>query len=146
MERVVLPPKKASRVRSGLAAVEAALIFPLLFLLIFGVLEYSWMFLKAEEISAAARHGARVAVTESATNVQMLAAIDQLMLENGLDTSGYVVTTIPLDVSIGPPGAPLTVTITVPYANIALIGAPFLPMPSDLTGSTTMAKEGPIPP
>ncbi len=46
--------------RRGTAAVEAALILPLLMLLLLGVIEYGWIYLKSEQIANAARHGARV--------------------------------------------------------------------------------------
>jgi hypothetical protein len=36
----------------------------------------------------------------------------------------------------------LSVTVSVPYANIRLLGVPFLPTPANLSSTITMAKEG----
>ena len=136
-----LIPKFDSR-RSGVSAIEIALLLPLIILILFGVIEYGWMFLKAEQLNAAARHGVRVGVVEAATNAEVNAAVDQLMLDAGLAASGYVITLAPTDVSLVPAGDSFTVTVTVPYANITLTNLPILPMPTSLKGSTTMAKEG----
>jgi hypothetical protein len=43
------------------------------------------------------------------------------------------------------PGSTVTVTISAPYkgkGNLELIGLPFLPVPTTLTASASMAKEG----
>ena len=40
---------KLIRRRRGLAAVEAAILLPILILLLFGILEYSWMYWKAQQ-------------------------------------------------------------------------------------------------
>ncbi|MEN8114152.1 MAG: TadE/TadG family type IV pilus assembly protein [Actinomycetota bacterium] len=56
----------------GAAAVEFAIVLPLLVLLVFGIMEAGWMFAQQVEIRNAAREGARVAVvgeTGSATTV-----------------------------------------------------------------------------
>ena len=41
---------------------------PLLLILVFGVLEYGWMFIKAREVANAARRGARAAVVPAVTS------------------------------------------------------------------------------
>ena len=48
--------------RDGLAVVEMAIVLPLLILLTFGMIEYGWLFLRSQEISNAARQGARIGV------------------------------------------------------------------------------------
>lgn len=128
--------------RKGLAIVEMALITPLLFLLVFGVLEYGWLFLKMHQITSAARHGARIACTPDSTNAQVQAAISLMMVDAGLDGSGYVVSFSPGDISVLGRGATFQVSVTVPYGGIALTG-PFVPVPATIRGTTSMAKEGP---
>jgi Flp pilus assembly protein TadG len=129
--------------RKALAAVEAALLVPLVLLILLGVIEYGWMFLKGQQIANAARHGARIAILESASTAQVQGAVATLMADADLDGSGYTLTITPGDVSAAEPGATVTVTITVPYAAIGITGAPLLPQPTSLRGSTSMAKEGP---
>ena len=128
--------------RRGLSLIEAAIVFPLLLLILIGVIEYAWMMLKNQEIKNASRHGARVAVREIATNAQVTSAIGALMTSAGMGGSGYTVTLTPTDVSTVLPGNTITVKITVPYTNIDLTGAPLVPTPTSLIEETTMVKEG----
>ncbi len=141
MARVTPRPRRKS-VR-GVSLIEMALLLPLLFLILLGTIEYGWMFMMNEEINNAARHGTRMAVTEGATSSQVRNAIDQLMASAGLEDSGYTIAISPPDVFQALPGELITVTVTVPYLNITLTGAGFLPLPDDLDGRTTMVKEGP---
>lgn len=130
--------------RSGTTLVEAAIVFPLILLLTLGVIEYGWLFLKAQEITNATRHGARIAVRPDATPADVLAAIDSLMVAAGLDDTGYQVELTPLDISALVPGDTLNVRISVPCENVALINAPaLLPTPTHIRASISMAKEGP---
>jgi Flp pilus assembly protein TadG len=125
----------------GLAIIEAALVMPLLILILFGLIEYGWMFLKYQQIGAAARQGARIGITQSATNGTVTAAVDTIMNTAGLASSGYTTTFAPGDVAAMFAGETLTVTVAVPYANVGLTGFP-LPVPTTLTGRVSMAKEG----
>ena len=133
---------RIARVRGskGAMLVEAAILLPLLLLLTFGVIEYGWAFLKSQQITNAARQSARIAARPDATNAEVQATASALMDAAGI--SGYQVT-LPADITQIPPGNPLTVKITVPYSDIELAGPPFVPMPTHLEASVTMAKEGP---
>ena len=123
----------------GVSTVEAALVFPVLLLLTFGVIHYGWLFLKAQQITNAARHGARVAILPYADEDQVAAAIALLMADAGI--SGYDDPNI-MGIS-NAPGESVTVSLSVDTANVALMDIPLLPNPSSLGASVTMAKEGP---
>ena len=127
--------------RRGVVLIEAALVFPILLLLTFGLIEYGWLFLRMESLSNAARRGARMAVTPDATNSDVLSAIGNMMTDAGLGDSGYTVTVSSLGVD---PGETVTVRIVVPnYQNIMLTQAPMIPVPDQIERGVTMAKEGP---
>jgi Flp pilus assembly protein TadG len=127
--------------RRGTVLIEAALVFPILILLTFGLIEYGWLFLRMESITNAARRGVRVAVTPDATNSDVSSAITVMMTDAGLEDSGYTVTMSSLDVD---PGETVTVHIVVPnYENISLTGAPLIPIPGQIERRVAMAKEGP---
>jgi Flp pilus assembly protein TadG len=130
---------KSPRRKRGLAILEMALILPLLFLLVMGVIEYGWLFFKNQQVAAAARTACRFGITAPATTAETLAMCDTLMTQAQLGSSGYTKTSTPCEVLAG---TFVTVTITVPYSNIKLTGFP-LPLPTNLVGTTTMAKEGP---
>jgi Flp pilus assembly protein TadG len=141
VERRLIP--RATGPDRGIATIELALALLLVFPLLFGLIEYGWMFLKSQEIAAAARDGARIAATEGGTNALVNASISQAMTDAGLANSGYSVVTVPANVASAVPGTPVQVTVSVTYAGIALTSLPFIPTPTDLKGSTSMVKEGP---
>lgn len=129
--------------RRGAALVEAALVLPILLILTFGVLEYGWMFIKDQEITSAARQGARIAATVDATNAQVQSAVSSIMSANGLGGSGYQLTFSPANVATVSPKSSLTVSISVTYSNIKLTGISWIPTPAHLGATITMSKEGP---
>jgi len=136
--------KKQTRYR-GLAAVEVALVFPLLLLLTLGGIRYGWLFLKAQQITNAARHGARIAILPGVTvNDDVLPAIQSLMESAGINSGDYSVTISPADFPSAAVGDTVTIQVTVPCANIDIMDVPLLPSFENLGASVTMAKEGPF--
>lgn len=131
----------------GIATVEMALVLPLLLLLTMGAIRYGWLFLKAQQITNAARMGARTAVLPDATEDGVRANILSLMTAAKMEDSGYEVTFDPTDIDVDV-NTPITVRITVSAANIALLHVPLFTSiePNDgnwnLGAEVTMAKEG----
>lgn len=130
-----------SRRRRALALVEMAIVLPLLILLTSGVLEYSWMFLKAQVITNAAREGARAGVLIDGVAGNVVTRVHAAMVVAGLNNSGYTLTLVPPDPTSLLPGEPLSVTVSVLYDNIDL-GLPLIPTPNKLNSTMTMAREG----
>jgi Flp pilus assembly protein TadG len=134
------------RRRSGLATVEAVLILPILPILTFGMIEYSWMFLKDQNLTNTARAGARVGATADGTNAQINAQITSLLTSYNLQNSGYT-TTIRVNGAAGEAGTAIRgsmveVEITVPYANMQVTGMSIFPLPATLHAKVAMKKEG----
>ncbi len=125
----------------GIAIIETAIILPLVLLLTMGLLEYGWMFVKIQQITNAARQGARVGARADVTNAEVQAAVLGVMTSANLETSGYQLVIGPADITVLEPGQMLTVTITVPYANVGL-GLPLTPTPANLASTTVMVREG----
>lgn len=123
--------------------VETALVLPVVLILVAGVIEYSWMLLVAQEATDAARRGARLAILPDATNAEVQASVTAMMAAANLASSGYTMTISPGDVSAVLPGDPIEVSVVVPFANVAIVNAPLIPMPGNIRGAVTMAKEGP---
>lgn len=124
--------------RRGIAAVEMALVASLLFLLLIGLIDYGFIFLKAQQITQAARAGARAAVLPDATTASVNAAIDAAMADAGIAT--YTPSITP-GIAVSP-GTAVKVSLTVPTAQLALIDTAFIPVPANLTAAASMAKEG----
>jgi len=127
----------------GTAVVEAAVVVPLLLTLTLAIIEYGWLFLKAQQTTNATRQAARVGIAWGASEDDIVAAIDTLMTSAGM-TGKYDTPTIsPADIASLPAGTAITVTLTVPTVNIALVNTTLLPKPDNISASVTMAKEGP---
>ena len=140
---MVMELTKKDRFYHGAATVEAALVFPLLLTLTLGVIEYGWLFLKSQQITNASRQAARVAIRPASGNADAIAVVDNLMAAAGLGDSGYAIEISPIDISGIDAGEALTVHVSVPAANVALMNVPLLPMPENLGAAVTMSKEGP---
>jgi Flp pilus assembly protein TadG len=124
--------------RRGMALVEAALVLPLLVLIVFGGLEYGMLFFKAQLLNNAARHGARKAILADATSGEVYGAVNELMTAGGV--SGHTTAITPgVDAATG---ATVTVTVSIATASLRIPHISILPMPQHLQASVSMAKEG----
>ncbi len=145
--------RKESRSR-GAAAAEAALVLPLLLLVTFGGIRYGWFFLKAQQITNAARCGARTAILFNAEHSKVVNIISTLLGPNGakiieegeVPPVTFMVEGAP-SVNIAEAGAQekITVTITVPAADVDILPMGLFKFERDdwkLGASVTMAKEG----
>jgi len=130
----------AVKARRGVAAVEFALVASLLFMLLIGLIDYGWIFLKIQQITQAARAGARTAVVADSTAATVESAINAWMAEANIETFTYVLT--PGDPKIDA-GLPIKVEITVPTDQLTLINTSLIPVPAQLIAAASMAKEGP---
>jgi Flp pilus assembly protein TadG len=132
--------------RRGTALVEAALVLPILFALLFGLIEYGWMFLKAEQVSLAARDGARAGSLADGTSDNITTAVANRMTQAGITSAQYTLAITP------PPdtltrGQTFVVTVSADYGQssggLSLLHIGLIPVPDRLHSSFTMAKEGP---
>ena len=138
--------------RRATAAVEAAMMLPLIMLMTFALIKYGWLYVKVQQINNAARHGARVACRADSDNGIVETEIAALMAHvwpsgEGADPppeNWYSVTFEPSDVNGLPTGTIMTITITVSYAGTPLdiISMPLVPVPGTIAGTASMAKEG----
>lgn len=140
------------KTRRGIAAVEAAIMMPIVLLMTFGLLTYAWVFIRSGQINNAARQGARIAARADSTTQSVEDHVTALMANAGIPFSAgsdlaIVETPLPPPDPDSPsPGTTVTVTITVDYrgtaAELIPMGA-FMPVPNTLKSEATMFKEGP---
>jgi Flp pilus assembly protein TadG len=130
---------KAMRRRRGIVAVEFALVGSLLFMILIGLIDYGWIFLKAQQLTLAARHGARAAALADSTIDTVNAAIDVVLTDAGI-ALGSVARNI--GATIVDPGTAIRVELTVPTSGLTLINTNLVPMPPELKAAASMAKEG----
>jgi len=132
------------RQRRGVALLELALVLQLVVLILFGILEYGWMFLRLQEVTQAARHGARIGAVADATSANVMAAVEAMMAARGMAGLADIEILPAGEVADLDSGTTLTVRVSVPYADVGL-GVPLLSAfaPTELRASVSMAKEGP---
>jgi Flp pilus assembly protein TadG len=126
----------------GAAAVEAALVFPLLVLLTFGAIKYGWLFLKAQQITNATRYGARLAILPDSTTNEVETAIINLMTAANIPVTIDNITITPTDFSSLSVGDSIEVKVVIPAENVDIMDVSLFPSVENLGASVTMAKEG----
>src|SRR5271170_6707559 len=78
--------------REGLAVVEMAILLPLLLIIVLGMMEYGWCFLKQEQVLNTARQAARLGATVDATTAQVQNQIVTMMNSYGMPGNVYTYT------------------------------------------------------
>lgn len=121
--------------RRGAAIVEFAVVLPLLLTILFGIIEYGWVFMVRQTLQNAAREGCRLMVLQTTVEpyTNVTARIAEVMAPTNI--SGY-------STAYSHDGCEEMVNVTVPYADVSLLGGFFGTTSYDLTGSCTMRKEG----
>ena len=131
---------RSQRVRRGAVAVEFALVAPVFLLLIFGILEFGQLIMVQQILTNASREGARLAVLEGTTLSEVQTALDEYLANSSI--SGASVTVTPSSLSNAESGAPITVTVSVPFSQVSWIPSPWLLDGTTLSASTLMRREG----
>ena len=130
--------------RRGAAAVEMAIVLPLLLLLTLGGIKYGYLFLKAQQITNAARHGARMAILPGKTTDEVKAIIINMLGNANITVTADDIDFNPGDISSVGSGETITVRIIVPSAEVDIMIVPLFPNVENLGATVTMAKEGPF--
>jgi Flp pilus assembly protein TadG len=102
------------RCDKGAELIEFALVFPLLLLVLFGIMDFGLLFQRYETVTNAAREGARVAVLPGYAQADVQARVVQYLATAGLTATPTFAYTAPQAVNVG--GACMTITgVTVGY-------------------------------
>ncbi len=125
--------------RRGAAVVEFAIVAPLFFLLVFGMIEFGRMMMVQQVITNASREGARQAVLDGATTQEVTTVVTDY-LANG-SVSGATVTIDPNPPGNAAFGAPVTVNVSVPFDQVSWLPAPWFLGGTTLAASTVMRRE-----
>lgn len=75
---------------SGAALIEFALIAPVLFIILFGIIEAGWAFNQQLEVRHGAREGARLVAVDFGTDTEVTAAVCERMHFSGDETTTSV--------------------------------------------------------
>lgn len=151
-------------IRRGTTAVEAAFVFPALFLLLFAIIEFGHAQMVSDLLKAASRTGARYGATEGVTTAQVITKVQEV-LATAIDPQQ--VTVLVKDASVFDDGGAIpteqtnyagldeiqlqdaeprqlyVVRVSVPYGAVGLLPVGVYRWLSDLTltGQTVMRHE-----
>ncbi|MHC4065297.1 MAG: TadE/TadG family type IV pilus assembly protein [Planctomycetota bacterium] len=133
-------PQSGSTSRTRAAAiVEFAVVSPLLLVILFGIIEYGYVFMVQQTLTNAAREGCRVAVLQTTTEpyTEVVSRVAEVMGPTGQTT--YTVTMT----HANPPTVTTeAVTVSIPFEDVSLVGSFFGQRNGDLSGTCSMRKEG----
>ena len=127
------------RSRRGAAAVEFAVVAPVFFLLIFGMIEFGRMVMVQQVITNGSREGARIAVLDGSSTGEVTSAVDTY-LENA-SVAGANITVNPDPPNSAGYGEPVTVTVSIPFGQVSWLPSPMFLGGSTLTATTVMRRE-----
>ncbi len=120
--------------RRGAAVVEFAFVAPVLFLLIFGMIEYGRMVMVQQVLTNAAREGARLAVLDGTTGAEVKTSVVNYLTSAGIAAADTDVTVNPAEPNSAGAGESVTVTVSKSFNEVS-----WMPSPMFLGGKTLQA-------
>jgi len=136
MEKVCRSCRKKRR---GAAVVEFAVVAPVFFLLVFGMIEYGRLVMVQQILTNGSREGARLAVLDGILTSDVVTTVDNYLGGAGITGANVAVTT-------NPPVAPdyaesMTVEVTIPFGQVSWLPSPMFLNGYQMIASTTMRRE-----
>ena len=112
------------RARRGAAAVEMAIVSPILLMLLLGMIEFGYIFMIGQSLTNATREAARTATLPGATDAMVIERFQQAVAPTGLTVDAGMIS-----ITHATPGNPIVnVSVQVPYQDVTLLGV----LPSSL--------------
>ncbi|HTQ38688.1 MAG TPA: TadE/TadG family type IV pilus assembly protein [Pirellulales bacterium] len=131
------------RNRRGAAAVEFAIVAPVFFLLVFGMVEYGRMVMVQQVITNAAREGARVGVLDGSQLSDVQTAVNNYLIASKIPTGlSNEITCTPNPPSSQTTGNPVTVTVSIPFSKVSWLPTPLYLGSTTLSATSVMRREG----
>lgn len=129
---------KLKNLRRGSAVVEMAVMAPLLITAMLGMIEVGYAFMVKQTVTLAAREGARAGALPGGTLNDVQGAVDAAMASPGL--TGY---SLDSNVSsLSPSDTEVWVEVSIPLDRATFTGSLLGGGSFNITGKTTMRREG----
>jgi Flp pilus assembly protein TadG len=129
--------RKSGDTAKGASLVEFAVIAPLLFLLVFGIIEFAWLFASNLDVRQGAREAVRVAATDRLAN-PATPAID---ICNGLNLTHRPTTLVSITRAGNNVGDAITVTVDAEAETITGLLDWVVPAGTRLTSTVNLRQE-----
>ena len=125
--------------RLGAAVVEFAVVAPIFFLFVMGIIEYGRMVMVQQVITNASREGARAAILDGSTTANVLSVVNSYL--SSASISGAVVAISPNPPSNAADGTPVTVTVTIGFSQVSWLPSPMYLGSTSLQARSVMRRE-----
>lgn len=130
---------KPRKMRRGAAVVEFAIVAPVFFLLVFGMIEFGRMVMVQQVLTNASREGARRAVLDGVSTTDVETAVNDYLANASISGATINVTTqapTPPDIAES-----RIVTVSIPFSQVSWLPTPIFLGGRTLTASTSMRRE-----
>ena len=125
--------------RRGAAAVEFALVAPVFFLLVFGMIEYGRMVMVQQILTNASREGARKAVIDGMSSGDVETAVETYLSDVSITGATVTVTTT---APVAPDYADsMTVNVEIPFDQVSWLPTPMFLGSKQMSATTSMRRE-----
>jgi Flp pilus assembly protein TadG len=151
-KRQVSSVRPRKRTEEGAALVEFAVLAPLLILLLFGIIEFAWLFSQNLDARHGAREGARIAAVDEFVDTDSSGAVSPAETAQQVCTrmdsaaisgaGGTLITTTRTGTTVG---SDITVTVDSPPQSLTGLFTSFIPSTLRLVATTTIRLEQPDP-
>jgi Flp pilus assembly protein TadG len=125
--------------RSGASAVEFAVVAPVFFLVVLGIIEFGRMVMVQQVITNAAREGARIAVLDGSTTVKVTQRVNDYLSAARL--SGATINVSPSPPSSAKYDEQVSVEVRIPFSAVSALARPFMSKATVLTANSVMRRE-----
>ncbi len=126
----------------GVAAVEFAIIAPVLLLILFFMIESSRYLTAVHATTGAAREAVRLVAVAGADETAALAQAKTFM-----ENSGFITDRVNIDIADDTTGVPglvsFTATVTIPFSDVSIVGDPFNLNVTEVRGDSAMVVPEP---
>jgi len=119
--------------------VEFAIVAPLFFLLIFGMIEFGRMVMVQQIITNGSREGARIAVLDGTSTAEIATAVEAYLQNASI--AGADVTISPDPPNSAGYGEPVSVTVSIPFNQVSWLPSPMFLGGNTMTATTVMRRE-----
>src|SRR5262245_24654317 len=135
-------PSSPKRQRHGTTILEFAIVGPIFFMMVLGIIEMARGLMVAQLLTAGARVGCRVGVIEGKSTQNITTAVNTFLSGVGIngDTATVLVNDGSADASTAQAGDEITVTVSIPVSKITWVPGGLWPT-GNLSGQFTMRRE-----
>lgn len=128
------------RHRRGAAVIEFAVVAPIFFLMVFGMIEFGRMVMVHQLLVGAVREGARLAVIDGTTAAEVQDTVRSYLTASSIDGEEVQVQVTP-NPAVVPKGVPITVRTNIAFDKVSWLPAPFFLREVTLNAASTMRHE-----